>query len=425
MSSYTYLLFHDTQSYDTSLSYASRLNILSKNDILAAGERIGLKLPVSNTKEMLAEKLTDYVLNHPKEMVTMLEDDEVVLAHDIIEAGKNAITWRPHRLKYHTLKQLAWVMVNRDKQKRKDGFVMLDELQKAFAPFVEERYEFSLKMVQAAKKQKPSVISRLYLKDLPSKLAGLDLEQLKIVHYLFQNNYMEEDSASGWCDEWICEAYHENAYDWFKSGGKEDSSNLNFLVYEILGEWKEHRPSLYRRAMNDVKDWISFDFTSFESSHAEEVQKAFEESMLSEDDKKVVEVLLPFLKQAKGYAADKKYLDAIALVFCLFDNLGKAYQQHQEWFDCIWNGGVQTRIATFLEVLRYFYCHLRQIDSVAFRVKEDMDIHLIITNRYHDLFGDIELSWCDSRMNDMLSDGKDQYNDYSEPDDTLYDYLEK
>lgn len=425
MSSYTYLLFHDTQSYDTSLSYASRLNILSKNDILAAGERIGLKLPVSNTKEMLAEKLTDYVLNHPKEMVTMLEDDEVVLAHDIIEAGKNAITWRPHRLKYHTLKQMVWVMVNCDKQKRKDGFVMLDELQNAFAPFVEERYEFSLKMVQAAKKQKPSVISRLYLKDLPSKLAGLDLEQLKIVHYLFQNNYMEEDFASGWCDEWICEAYHENAYDWFKSGGKEDSSNLNFLVYEILGEWKEHRPSLYRRAMSDVKDWISFDFTSFESSHAEEVQKAFEESMLSEDDKKVVEALLPFLKQAKGYAADKKYLDAIALVFCLFDNLGKAYQQHQEWFDCIWNGGVQTRIATFLEVLRYFYCHLRQIDSVAFRVKEDMDIHLIITNRYHDLFGDIELSWCDSRMNDMLSDGKDQYNDYSEPDDTLFDYLEK
>ncbi len=54
-----------------------------------------------------------------------------------------------------------------------------------------------------------------------------------------------------------------------------------------------------------------------------------------------------------------------------------------------------------------------------------MDIHLIINNRHHDLFGDIEISWCDSRMNDMLNDGKDQYNDYSELDDTLYDYLEK
>ncbi len=425
MSTYTYLLFHNSQSYDTSLTYASRLAILSKKDILAAGERIGLKLPASNTKEMLAEKLADYVLAHPKEMVTMLEDDEVVLAHDIIEAGENAITWRPHRLRYHTLKQMVWVMVNRDKQKRKDGFVMLDELQKTFTPFVAERYNFSLKMVQAAKSQKKPATSRLYLKDLPAKLAGLDLEQLKIVHYLFQNNYMEEDAASDWCDVWICEAYHENAYDWFKSGGEEDSSILNHLVYEILGEWKEHKSSLYRRAMNDIKDWISFDFTSFESTHAEDVKKAFEEAMSSGDDKTVVKALMPYLKLAKEYAAEKKYLDAIALSFCLFDNLGKAYQQHQEWFDCIWNGGVQTRIATFLEVLRYFYCHLRQIDSLSFRIKEDMDIHLIITNRHHDLFGDIEISWCDSRMNDMLSDGKDQYNDYSDPDDTLYDYLEK
>ncbi len=342
MSTYTYLLFHNSQSYDTSLTYASRLTILSKKDILAAGERIGLKLPASKTKEILAEKLVDYVLNHPKEMVTMLEDDEVVLAHDIIEAGENAIIWRPHRLRYHTLKQMVWVMVNHDKQKRKDGFVMLDELQKVFTPFVKERYDFSLKMVQAAKNQKKPATSRLYLKDLPAKLAGLDLEQLKIVHYLFQNNYMEEDEASDWCDAGICEAYHENAYDWFKSGGVEDSGILNHLVYEILDEWKKHKSSLYRRAMNDIKDWISFDFTSFESSHVEEVKKAFEEAMSSRDDKTVVKALMPFLKLAREYAADKKYLDAIALSFCLFDNLGKAYQRHQEWFDCIWNGGVQT-----------------------------------------------------------------------------------
>lgn len=426
MSTYTYLLFRNNTSYDTSTSYISRLMVLSKDDIVAAGERIGLKLSKSNTKEVLAEKLSAYILTHPKEMVTMLDDEEVVLAHDIIKAGKNAITWRPHRLKYHMLKQMIWVLVNKNKQARKDGFVMLDELQEAFAPFVEDRYEFSLKMVQASKKSKSQTGTRLCLKDLPARLAGLDLKRLQIIHYLFQNNYMEDfDEEYDMDDEWKYEAYHENVYYWFADGCTEMPDILNQVVFEILSEWKGRRPSLYRKAMHDIKEWMTYEFTQLESVHAAEVQAANDKALLTGDDKKVVEVLFPFMKIAKGYISEEKYLEAISLVFALLDSLGKANKMHEEWFDCLWRGGEQTRIATFLEVVRHLYCHLRQIPTLSFRVKEDMDIHLIITNRYHQLFGELEDSWGDSRCDDMLNDANEQYNDYSTQEDTLYDYLEK
>lgn len=420
MSTYTYLTFRSTTSYDTSVSYSSRLQILSKQDVVAAGERIGVKLSMSNTKEVLAEKLSAYVLSHPKEMVAMLDDEEVVLAHDIIEAAKNAITWYPHRRKYHTLRQMVWVQVNNDKQTRKDGFVMLDEIQASFAPYVEERYEFSRKMVLASKKAKPTT-PRLYLKDLPARLASLHVERLKIVHYLFQNNYMEE-LDDYYIDEWGIQSYDENVFDWFAAGGSEDPTFLNQLVFAILSEWKEACPSRYRKAMADIKDWMSFRFTSFDTPHAQEVKVLFDAAMQQDDERALSKFLFPFITKMREYAAEGKNLESVSLAFCLLDHLGEACKAHEAWFECYWSGGEQTRISSMLELIRHHYCYLRQLKSLSFRIKEDMDIHLLITNKYHRLFGDLECAWYDSRCADMMTDDS-RYCDYTSMDDSLYDYF--
>ena len=423
MSTYTYLSFHSNSSYNTSQTYVSRLMILSKNDIISAGEVVGLRLAKSNTKEALAEKLSAYVLSHPQEMVDRLDDEEIVLAHEIILAGKNAITWHPHRRKYDTLKQMLWLFVNYDKTTRKDGFVMLDELQTAFAPYVEKKYPVAKEAVLKSAKRGSTGTSRLFLKDLPSKLEGLDMERLKVVHYLFQDNYMDYCDDYYFQDEWTSEIYHECANDWFANGCTEVPESLNHITFEILTEWKKYKPSKYRQAMNDIKDWMTFDFIRFDSEHAAEVKSACEEAMASNDEKLVVKALYPYVDVTRQYITDKKYQEAISLLFVLFAALGEADKKHKDWFECLWAGGVQTRIATFLEALRHLYCHIRQIDRLAFRMKEDMDIHLIITNKQHRLFGDLEISFGDSRSCDMLNDAKDQYCDYSTMDDGLYDYL--
>ena len=53
-----------------------------------------------------------------------------------------------------------------------------------------------------------------------------------------------------------------------------------------------------------------------------------------------------------------------------------------------------------------------------------MDFHLLLTNKHHRLFGDLELVWGDSRMEDMLNDDS-PYCDYSNMEDELYGYLER
>ena len=58
------------------------------------------------------------------------------------------------------------------------------------------------------------------------------------------------------------------------------------------------------------------------------------------------------------------------------------------------------------------------------QTKETMDIHLLLTNKQHRLFGDLELAWGDSRMEDMLSD-ESSYCDYSNMKDELCGYLER
>ena len=70
------------------------------------------------------------------------------------------------------------------------------------------------------------------------------------------------------------------------------------------------------------------------------------------------------------------------------------------------------------------YCHLRQHPDIPWQTKEAMDFHLLLTNKHHRLFGDLELAWGDSRMEDMLNDDS-PYCDYSNMEDELYGYLER
>ena len=122
MSTYCYIAFY-TPTYDTSQSYSSRLQILSKDNLLLIGHDLGLELPMSWSKEKMADHISSHVISHPEEMVAMLDDEEIILAHEMIAAGKQNVVWKRHLLKYHHLKKMAWVVVNR-KSKGNDGFVM-------------------------------------------------------------------------------------------------------------------------------------------------------------------------------------------------------------------------------------------------------------------------------------------------------------
>lgn len=419
MATHYYITFHSS-TYDTGKSYSSCLQILSKDNLVAIGEDISLKIPMSWSKKKMADYISSYVVSHPEEMVSILDDEEIVLAHDIIAGGKGTVLWKRHLLKYHHLKCMVWVVVN-TANRGKDGFVMLDEISEAFAPYIEQRYGAAKENMKSAKsKASPS---RFYLRDLKSKLDSLDIEQLKYLHLLFEMNYMD-DSDFWFRDEWFEDGYHDCFYDWYHDGCKETPYNLNQMVFEILEEWKERGYKRYRPAMDSIRDWYSRKWNKFESEHQAEVSAAYDAAIVHDDEKEISRNLYPFIHQVHEYIRNKQYQKAISLIFCLFDQLGKACRKHQNWFESYWGGGVQTSVVLFLDVLRHLYCHLRQHPDISWQTKEAMDIHLLLTNKQHRLFGDLELAWGDSRMDDMLSD-ESSYCDYSNMEDELCGYLER
>lgn len=418
MATHYYITFHSS-TYDTGKSYSSCLQILSKDNLVAIGEDISLKIPMSWSKKKMADYISSYVVSHPEEMVSILDDEEIVLAHDIIAGGKGTVLWKRHLLKYHHLKCMVWVVVN-TANRGKDGFVMLDEISEAFAPYIEQRYGAAKENMKSAKsKASPS---RFYLRDLKSKLDSLDIDQLKYFHLLFEMNYMD-DSDFWFRDEWFEDGYHDCFYDWYHDGCKETPYDLNQMVFEILEEWKERGYKRYRPAMDSIRDWCSRKWNKFESEHQAEVSAAYDAAIVLDDEKEISRSLYPFIHHVHEYIRNKQYQEAISLIFCLFDQLGKACKKHENWFESYWGGGDQTSVDLFLDILRHLYCHLRQHPDIPWQTKEAMDIHLLLTNKQHRLFGDLELAWGDSRMEDMLSD-ESSYCDYSNMEDELCGYLE-
>lgn len=419
MATHYYITFHSS-TYDIGKSYSSCLQILSKDNLVAIGEDISLKIPMSWSKKKMADYISSYVVSHPEEMVSILDDEEIVLAHDIIAGGKGTVLWKRHLLKYHHLKCMVWVVVN-TANRGKDGFVMLDEISEAFAPYIEQRYGAAKENMKSAKsKASPS---RFYLRDLKSKLDSLDIDQLKYFHLLFEMNYMD-DSDFWFRDEWFEDGYHDCFYDWYHDGCKETPYDLNQMVFEILEEWKERGYKRYRPAMDSIRDWCSRKWNKFESEHQAEVSAAYDAAIVLDDEKEISRSLYPFIHHVHEYIRNKQYQEAISLIFCLFDQLGKACKKHENWFESYWCGGDQTSVDLFLDILRHLYCHLRQHPDIPWQTKEAMDIHLLLTNKQHRLFGDLELAWGDSRMEDMLSD-ESSYCDYSNMEDELCGYLER
>ena len=96
-----YITFHSS-TYDTTKRYSSCLQILSKDNLVAIGQDIALKIPKSWSKEKMADYISSYVVSHPEEMVSILDDEEIVLAHDIISGGKGNVLWKRHLLKSHS-----------------------------------------------------------------------------------------------------------------------------------------------------------------------------------------------------------------------------------------------------------------------------------------------------------------------------------
>ena len=130
----------------------------------------------------------------------------------------------------------------------------------------------------------------------------------------------------------------------------------------------------------------------------------------TDDEEVVIQALMHFPLEIADIVKSGNYEDAAANLYYLFDYMAALEKKHDHWFRSLWSGGEMSEIARFLETLIELYCHLRQLKEVPESLKDEMDIYLRIFNRKTYFFGDM---WGDSRFEDLLLDGKEQFNNYS------------
>lgn len=249
---------------------------------------------------------------------------------------------------------------------------------------------------------------RTTIQDLKKMMDEMDQRHADEVHYLFMSHYMDYSDYE-FRDDWQIDAYHETYFAYFRYGDV-DVRELNEHVLAILKEWQQDAYHKYQKAKKDLIWWITDPIPAFNPSLGAEISQAFESAILSDDEEEITKTLMPFPQKIAELIKSGQYEDAAANLYCMFEHLAAVEKQREEWFKSMWSGGDMTNIVCFTETLCELYCHLRQLDNLPVKLKDEMNIHLHILNSKTYFFGDM---WADSRFEDMLHDGKKQFNDYS------------
>lgn len=403
---FKYVVFH-RETYNTSVTYSSRLQVLDKESIVAAAEQIGQKLVKSHTKERLPQELSEYVRQHAAEVLRYANDDHILLLKELIDAGPNTVVWKRHVRMYDFLKMMVWVVVNYDKRGKKDGFVMVDELREAFAPVVEERLVSARKNIAARKeatKQK-----RVFLKDLMKMMGDMSIDLAERVHLLFMANYIDY-SDYRFRDDWQVDGYIYAYNDLFSLKNSDALLYANHYVFGFMEEWQKDSPTLYRRAKDDLFWWMTDVWIKFESPMQGEIEDASRSARASNDDLKVALALSPFALKIAEMVKEKKYQEAASCCYTIFRILAKTSKDHPDWFGGFLDDEAYSKLSMFIDAMTELYCHLRQTPDIPRSLLSEMDIELEVFNKETDFFGDMMF---DTRWSDMLCDGKDQYQNHS------------
>ena len=224
------------------------------------------------------------------------------------------------------------------------------------------------------------------------------------VHLLFMNNYIN-CSNYGFRDEWQVDDYMDAYYNLHSLRSEQAKAVVNQYVADLLEEWKEDAPSIYRRAKDDMVGWINSEWYEFEcteeSKQSIDVERTEEEIALELSD--------PLLRIAETVKAGKNE-EAAGGCYAVFRRLAKIRDVYPDWFKGLEDDGELSKMTLITLALVELYSHLRQMPGISKRLGDEMNIQLEVFNLETGFFGDME---CDSRWSDMLCGAKEQYCDHS------------
>lgn len=263
-----------------------------------------------------------------------------------------------------------------------------------------------IRMQEEANKQ-----NRITLKTVHQMLDGMSVDMAEKVHLLFMANYIDF-SDYDFRDENQVENYCWCYRDLFELKTKASQEIVNSQLIEFLDEWRQDAPSLYRKAKDDIRYWITYEWYGFESPMLKEIESAYQAVLKKKDDLAIALALSPLARKTAELVNSGAYEAAAGSCYTIFRCLAKKCKEYEDWFSGFTGyGETYTKLAIFSEAVVELYCHLRQKPDLSKRMADEMDINLEVFNLETDFFGDLH---CSSRWTDMLCDAQAQYGDYSE-----------
>lgn len=246
-------------------------------------------------------------------------------------------------------------------------------------------------------------------KDLEQMLSNMDGQRAEVVHFLFMENYINWSNYRFRDDGFVysyCDCYNEA----FKTGFLH---SLDYYLMHAMDEWKQDAPKIFNKAKKDLELWMQYDIPSLEPSMSKEISEAYEIAITLNNADAIWRSFLPFPIRIAKQIKSKDYVGAASNLYCIIEQLAKAYTEHEDWFEEIPdspNTWLIPDIVNFRDLTFSMYSHLRQKSDLPKKLKSDMDIHFHIFNLKTEFLGDID---CDSSISDMFHDKKDQFGNYS------------
>lgn len=100
--------------YNTAFELHFLLPIMLKSELIRAAEKLSIYIPKSYTKDRIGDTLAVFILSSPKEVLAVLNDEELTLMKELIALGANSCVVRPMQKRFNNLQILGLVVTYED-----------------------------------------------------------------------------------------------------------------------------------------------------------------------------------------------------------------------------------------------------------------------------------------------------------------------
>ena len=377
--------------YMSALPLAAVMPVLLKDDLLWMAEQFGMTVAKSKKKETIAQMVADYLLTHPKEVLTLIPSNELKMLREMVKLESGNYLSRRTSSKHFWIQSLGLVITYEDKKTKRSNMMMLDELKTIYAPHLDDAIKDSAKR----KKEEKPVLKAVKLKN-PVKeiLDGLDHLHGKYVHTWFMEQYIDYREYE-FRDEWLVDGYCECYNDLMWENDPLRVKDANKYIVAFMKEWYRDDPGLYFEALGLLQEWASHQFMNMEASLKERVDKDWMNAVTEEEGEELYSRIVGYpLEICEMMHEEGREEEAVANLFYLLEKMGDLYKSNPDLFENK-TGSLVPKMELMMWWLTELYLIVKGNPAVNDDIKSDMDFFLMDLQRRTQLFDEASSKWDD------------------------------